>query len=191
MLTESTLFSPVCADVHMASSPKRRRIDPEEDLRLEEDDEYVPYVPVAQRRQAKLAQLANRGQTHSTSVPKVSDEDAEREAREDAEREEEKRRERFRKERTLLQEAQEVHKRQAEEGKHTLRGHYESRHPGTDPRHSLDSSKTTAQKADEDEEKILAAIANQRKLASDLELAKGISYSESMKSTSVQSVGIC
>lgn len=105
-----------------SSSPKRRRIDTEDEFKLEDDDDnYVPYVPVAQRRQAKLAQLANRGQTRATSsVPKVSDEDAAREAREDAEREEERRRERFRKERTLLEEAQEVHKRQAEEGEQTV-----------------------------------------------------------------------
>ena len=46
-----------------------------------------------------------------------------------------------------------------------------------------DSSKTSEEKAREEEEKILAAIANQRKLASDLELAKGIQYTEAMKTT--------
>jgi len=46
-----------------------------------------------------------------------------------------------------------------------------------------DSKKTAVEKAEEDDAKILAAIANQRKLASDLELAKGIHYTDSLKTT--------
>ena len=51
------------------------------------------------------------------------------------------------------------------------------------PFYCVDSKKTAAEKADEDDAKILAAIANQRKLASDLELAKGIQYTDSLKTT--------
>ena len=93
---------------------KRRRI--EQDLSSEyklDDDEndYEPYVPVAQRRQAKLAALASRGlsqrqkqaiQQIESEHPDVSDEETQRE--------------RERKERTLLLEAQEVHRRKAAEG---------------------------------------------------------------------------
>jgi ATP-dependent RNA helicase DDX41 len=101
------------------SSPKRRRVEAEEEPSLDQgDDDYVPYIPVARRRQQKLAQLANRGQAQSAAILRAQREQEEREQREDEEREEEKRRERLRKERTLLEEAQEVMKRKAEEGTH-------------------------------------------------------------------------
>jgi ATP-dependent RNA helicase DDX41 len=97
------------------STPKRRRIEAEEPLTLDNSDDYVPYIPVAQRRQQRLEQLANRGYSRSAALNTVKDAE-EQEAREDEEREEELRREKARKERTLLEEAQEVHKRKAEEG---------------------------------------------------------------------------
>lgn len=102
----------------VASSPKRRRIDTEgEDYKLDDEtDDYVPYVPVAQRRAQKLAQFAGRGQTESAAALQARLEQEARDAKEDEEREEERRRERVRKERTLLQEAQDVMKRRAEEG---------------------------------------------------------------------------
>lgn len=106
-------------------SPKRRRItknDDDYEMKLDDEgeDDYVPYVPVAQRKAAKLQQFANRGVTGDAARKRKEEEEAaEREAqKEDEEREEEKRRERARKERTLLEEAQEVHKRKAEEGTH-------------------------------------------------------------------------
>jgi ATP-dependent RNA helicase DDX41 len=43
--------------------------------------------------------------------------------------------------------------------------------------------KTEAQKAEEADQQMLDAIASRKKLASDLELAKGITYTESMKTT--------
>lgn len=117
-------MSPI-AESSSSSSPKRRRIardgDQEEVLKLDDqEDDYVPYVPVAQRRQAKLAQFASRGITSDAArKKKEEDEEAEREAAKvDEEREEERRRERARKERTLLQEAQEVHKQKAQEGEY-------------------------------------------------------------------------
>ncbi|KAI0747791.1 P-loop containing nucleoside triphosphate hydrolase protein [Daedaleopsis nitida] len=125
----------------------------------DEDDSYQPYVPVAQRRQAKLAKLTSWGA--NAEKDKVRRIQEEQEERDDAEREEERRREKARKERTLLMEAQEVHHRKAAE----------------------DAKKTTAEKAEEADAEILAAIAARRKLASDLELAKGVQYMEPMKSS--------
>ena len=100
-----------------APAPKRRRIhrdsSPPEYRLDDEDDNYVPYVPVAQRRQAKLAKLTAWGHTEKETEKKQQQE---QEEREDEEREEERRREKARKERTLLMEAQEVHDRKAQEG---------------------------------------------------------------------------
>jgi len=165
------------------SSPKRRRIKTEQEISLDQEhDDYVPYVPVAQRRQQKLAQFANRGQAQSAAILRAQREEEEREQREDEDREEEKRRDRLRKERTLLEEAQEVMKRKAEEGANSMI-------PTGDQGYECtflfrkDSKKTAVEKAEEDDAKILAAIANQRKLASDLELAKGIQYTDSLKTT--------
>ncbi|KAG8920740.1 DEAD-box ATP-dependent RNA helicase 35 [Tulasnella sp. 417] len=121
-------------------SPKRRRVDPEEDKMDEDDENYVPYVPVAKRKQALVSKLTER--KTETPAQKAKREQEEREEAEDAEKEEERLREKARKERTLLEEAQDVHKRKAEE----------------------DSKKSEAQKAAEEDEKILQAIASRRKL---------------------------
>ncbi len=80
----------------------------------DEDDSYEPYVPVAQRRQAKLAKLTSWGANAEKDKAKQLQE--EEDERDDEEREEERRREKARKERTLLMEAQEVHDRKAVEG---------------------------------------------------------------------------
>ncbi|KAH9946399.1 P-loop containing nucleoside triphosphate hydrolase protein [Epithele typhae] len=125
----------------------------------DEDDSYEPYVPVAQRRQAKLAKLTSWGANTEKDQAKRLQEELDE--RDDEEREEERRREKTRKERTLLMEAQEVHDRKAAE----------------------DAKKTTAEKAEEADAEILAAIAARRKLASDLELAKGVLYTEPMKTS--------
>ncbi|KAI1790717.1 P-loop containing nucleoside triphosphate hydrolase protein [Ganoderma leucocontextum] len=125
----------------------------------DEDDSYEPYVPVAQRRQAKLAKLTSWGaNAEKEKATRLQDEEDDRD---DEEREEERRREKARKERTLLMEAQEVHDRRAAE----------------------DSKKTAAEKEEEVDAEILAAIAARRKLASDSELAKGVQYTEPMKSS--------
>ena len=47
----------------------------------------------------------------------------------------------------------------------------------------LDAMKTEAEKREEQDAEILAAIATRRKLASDLELAKGIQYTESLQTS--------
>ncbi|KAK7462920.1 DEAD-box ATP-dependent RNA helicase 35 [Stygiomarasmius scandens] len=138
---------------------KRRRIQrsPSPVYKLDdEDDSYEPYVPVAQRRQAKLAKLASLGGSLDRDKAQL-----EQEEREDEANEEERLKERQRKERTLLLEAQEVHSRKAAE----------------------DAKKTEEEKAREADEEILEAIKSRRKLASDLELAKGIQYTESLKTS--------
>lgn len=48
---------------------------------------------------------------------------------------------------------------------------------------TLDAMKTEAEKREEQDAEILAAIAARRKLASDLELAKGILYTEPLKTS--------
>jgi hypothetical protein len=151
----------------IAHVPKRRRIErsPSPQYRLDDEanDNYVPYVPVAQRRQAKLAQLTAAAGGESSDRARAVKEKLEREEREDAEREEERTREKARQERTLLVEAQEVHERKRVE----------------------DAKKTVDERADEADAEILAAIASRRKLASDLELAQGIQYTETIKTSCV------
>ncbi|KAI5120361.1 hypothetical protein M0805_006884 [Coniferiporia weirii] len=143
------------------SVPKRRRLDrpPSPEYKLDDaaDDEYKPYVPVAQRRQAKLATIASRGLNerkkaigHSLEADQV-----------DGDGEEERQREKERKDRTLLLEAQEVHRKKAAE----------------------DAQKTVAERNEEADAAILVAIASRKKLASDLELAKGIQYTEPLQTS--------
>ena len=92
---------------------KRRRVERSPSPKLDDTVEYKPYIPVAQRRQAKLAKLTSWGTSADKNKAKLQQQ--EQEEREDEEREEERRREKARKERTLLQEAQEVHDRRAAE----------------------------------------------------------------------------
>ncbi|KZT20249.1 DEAD-domain-containing protein [Neolentinus lepideus HHB14362 ss-1] len=143
------------------SSPKRRRVtrSPSPNNYYDLDEPYEPYVPVAQRRQARLAKLSSLGA--ATDKEKAQREQQEADEREDEEREEERRKEKARRERTLLMEAQEVHTRKAAE----------------------DAQKTDVERAEEKDAEILAAIAARRKLASDLELAKGIQYTDPLKTS--------
>jgi ATP-dependent RNA helicase DDX41 len=102
----------------MESSHKRRRLlqrspSPQYKLDDEENDDYEPYVPVAQRRQEKLAKLSSWTRTSKKQGPTSTSEDRDELQDED---EEEIRRERLRKDRTLLAEAQEVHLKKAAEG---------------------------------------------------------------------------
>ncbi|KIM87685.1 hypothetical protein PILCRDRAFT_815266 [Piloderma croceum F 1598] len=147
----------------MESAPKRRRIQRSQSPTYyeldDQDDSYEPYIPVAQRREAKLAKLTSWGA--SSEKEKAKKQLDELEERRDEEEEEAKRKEKARKERTLLMEAQDVHSKKAEE----------------------DAKKTEGEKAEEADAEILAAIANRRILASDMELAKGISYSEPLKTS--------
>ncbi|EIM90530.1 P-loop containing nucleoside triphosphate hydrolase protein [Stereum hirsutum FP-91666 SS1] len=143
------------------SAPKRRRIQrsPSPEYKLDDVEDYEPYIPVAQRKQAKLAKLNSWGP--NADKEKARRLQQEKEEREDEEAEEERRKERARKERTLLMEAQEVHSKKALE----------------------DAQKTELEKRDEEEAQILAAIASRKKLASDLELAQGVQYTEPLKTS--------
>ena len=101
----------------MESAPKRRRIQrsPSPTYKIDGDnEEFTPYIPVAQRRQAKLAKLTSWG--GGNDKERAKQQQREEEEREDEEREDERRREKARKERTLLMEAQEVHTKKAAEG---------------------------------------------------------------------------
>ncbi|KAF8582050.1 P-loop containing nucleoside triphosphate hydrolase protein [Ramaria rubella] len=141
---------------------KRRRTERSRSpvYKLDDEEDYQPYIPVEKRRQARLSQLTNRRGPESKRE-RVKREQEEQEEREDEEREEERQREKTRKERTLLMEAQDVHSRKAAE----------------------DAKKTDQERAEEADAEILAAIASRKKLASDMELAKGINYTESLKTT--------
>lgn len=147
----------------MAGAPSgRRRIQrsPSPTYKFDdEDDSYEPYVPIAERRAAKIARLSSL--TSNALRKKARKQLEELLERQDEDREEELLREKARRERTLLLEAQEVHSRKAAEA----------------------AQKTEVEKAEEADAELLAAIASRRKLASDLELAKGISYSESLKTS--------
>lgn len=105
----------------MESAPKRRRIQRSESpvYKLDDqDDSYEPYVPVAQRREAKLAKLSSLGTNADRERAKKQLQESEE--RRDEEEEEVKRREKVRNERTLLMEAQEVHSKKADEGTYTV-----------------------------------------------------------------------
>lgn len=155
---------------------KRRRLrSPSPSYNLDNDDDtYEPYIPVAQRRQEKLAKLSTLGVNANKNRAKEHPEELDEQ--EDVLKEEEMRREMVRKERTLLMEAQEVHLKKAAEGESPVSFHH-------DPQfiHPLDSKKSAGEKAEEADAEILEAIKSRRKLASDMELARGITYTESLK----------
>lgn len=147
----------------MSTEPpsKKRRVEQDEDMyKLDDEaDDYVPYVPVKQQRTQRLQMLSStRG---ARLDPNKNTEQEPVEQKVDEEREEERRTERARLERTLLVEAQQVQAKKAID----------------------DASKTEDVKAAEEENEILTAIASRRKLASDLELAKGIQYTDSLKTS--------
>jgi hypothetical protein len=54
-----------------------------------------------------------------------------------------------------------------------------------------DAKKTEAEKAEEEDAQILAAIASRKKLASDRELAKGIEYTEALRTSWVATATTC
>lgn len=168
----------------MQSTTKRRRVErsPSPAYKLDdEDDSYVPYVPVAQRRQAKIAKLTSRGNASKGEERNSAEQDDQDEEM----LEEERRKEMERRERTLLMEAQEVHSKKAAQG--TWHLCYSCEYATN---LSLDAKKTEEEKTTEADEEILRAIQSRRKLASDLELAHGVSYTESLNTRCV-SVRYC
>lgn len=84
----------------------------------DEEDSYVPYVPVKQQRLQKLQLLASRGPKAKVMAETAKENEGSDSAVDDEEREEEKKRERTRLDRTLLLEAQQVQANKAMEGMH-------------------------------------------------------------------------
>nr|GAT58030.1 DEAD-box protein abstrakt [Mycena chlorophos] len=140
-----------------SSSTTRKRVarSPSPTYKLDDEEDYQPFVSVAQRRKEKLAKFT------SWAGPSAKRRQQEQQEIEDAEKEQEREREQARRERTLLVEAQEVLSRKAAE----------------------DAQKSELQKAQEMDQEILDAIKSRRKLASDLELAQGIQYTESLNTS--------
>lgn len=83
--------------------------------KLDDEDTYEPYIPVAQRRQEKMAKLSSLGFNANKKTARRLQE--KQQEREDVQQEEEIKKEKARKERMLLFEAQEVHMKKAAEGK--------------------------------------------------------------------------
>ncbi|KDN49390.1 hypothetical protein RSAG8_02092, partial [Rhizoctonia solani AG-8 WAC10335] len=124
--------------------------------------DYVPYVPVAKRREERVKRLEQLASTDEAEARRRQREEAKRREEEaDEERQADEAREEARRQRTLLDRAQEVKKKKAEE----------------------DAKKTELEKLEEADKEILDAIASRKKLVSDWERAKGIHYTESLKTT--------
>ncbi|KAA1066853.1 hypothetical protein PGT21_000726 [Puccinia graminis f. sp. tritici] len=167
-------------------SPKRRRLENNKDESGDESDGYVPYVPVKKRKEAELHKLLDKklsrkadtrhqhtsttsNNNHSSSTRETNRRirgasrglEGQGDSREnDSEDEEEQLPSRSTT--TLLQEAQVVKRKQAE----------------------LDAFKTEAQKKLEEEHKVIEAIAAQKKkLGGAQELAKGVQYTEPMRTS--------
>ncbi|MBW0499281.1 hypothetical protein O181_038996 [Austropuccinia psidii MF-1] len=166
-------------------SPKRKTIEttsskPDQD----EDDDYVPYVPVKKRKEAELHKLIDKklgrqsvqhgsrvhptafsqtnGQTARKSRARSKDPDPDNDGKVNEEEDEEEEEMPSRPTTTLLQEAQVVKLKQAE----------------------LDAFKTEADKKREEEAKVIEAIAAQKKkLGGAQELAKGVLYTEPMQTS--------
>lgn len=146
--------APTAAPVFVSHRHRQKQAEPEEEEA--DDSAYTPYVPLAQRREARFQQLASRGGKEAQTL---LDSEA---LRLEAEAELARKRDKQRRERTLLDNAQEVKRRKAEE----------------------DARKTADELRREEEEKLLKELqGQQRKLAGNQELAAGTEYTEVMKAT--------
>ncbi|TNY20154.1 DEAD-box protein abstrakt [Rhodotorula diobovata] len=150
---------------HPPTYSKRRRTPsppPPDPYALDGDDDDKPlYVPVKQRRTQLVSRLAAKG-GGATAAAEKRRHDEEEDARLQQQRDDDDRARRKREAQTLLIEAQEVKRRKAIE----------------------DAAKTEQQKREEEEAHILLAQEAARKqLAGAEELAKGIVYTERMRST--------
>ena len=101
---------------------KRRRVEiegqeqPVYKLDDEDNDDYVPYVPINKRKQARFETLTKATREKESEADRLKREREEKQEQEDEERAEERRREKARRERTLLLEAQQVHSEKAAAG---------------------------------------------------------------------------
>ncbi|CDZ97032.1 p-loop containing nucleoside triphosphate hydrolase protein [Phaffia rhodozyma] len=129
---------------------------PVEEEPAPEEDNYVPYVPLAARREARFQTLASKGGKEKQHLEDLADLEKERED------ELARKREKARRERTLLDNAAEVKRRKME----------------------ADALKSQEQLRLEEEEKLIKELAGQqRKLASNAELAQGVEYGNSLPAT--------
>ncbi len=139
-----------------AANTRRRSVSPEDAILAD----YKPYVPVAKRRAQLLTHLGTKHQ-----AKKVRAEELQRKIAndpDDDDDEEERQREKARRERTLLQAAQEVKEKKAIE----------------------DAEKSAAEISAEKEAALLKEMERgQKKLAGAQEIAHGTSYTESLKTT--------
>ncbi|CAJ0760246.1 14969_t:CDS:10 [Entrophospora sp. SA101] len=133
----------------MSNSPKKRKADESLELDLEDDD-YVPYVPIKQRREAKLQKLASQRRIPEPQKDKEVEEE-----------EEDSHKAGPKANISLIDQAVEVKKQKRIE----------------------DAFKTDAEKKLEEEKAIMEAVTQKKLLASDRELAKGIIYTEPMKTS--------
>lgn len=123
-----------------------------------EEEEYVPYVPLAVRREARFHTLASKGGKEKQHLEDLADLEKEKED------EMARKREKARRERTLLDNAAEVKRKKME----------------------ADALKSEEQLRLEEEDKLIKELAGQqRKLASNAELAQGVEYGSSLPATYV------
>jgi ATP-dependent RNA helicase DDX41 len=148
-------------------------------------EDYKPYVPVAKRRAQLRSTLTGK---HNAKKSKVSLEELQKERLVDLGEEDEAERikEQLRKERTLLQAAQEVKERKAAEGElwvH-LRRHEEDSGNVRSMLMRRDVQKSQADIAAEKEAKLLKELERgQKKLAGAKEISQGTAYTESLKTS--------
>lgn len=149
-----------------ASSPifKRRKVEDGDEpvYSLDDDDDYDQqrYIPVKQRKAAELARIQAMKARGAAGGAAASGTAAETGGSKDGDDDEEEKGPLVQRSRQLLlREAREIREKEAKE------------------------NKTEEEKRLEEERKILEAHAARKKLASDLELAKGINYTEPIKTT--------
>lgn len=168
------------------SYTKRRRspTPPPADPYALPDDEPV-YVPLKQRRAQLIEKLSAKGGGGGvTAAAEKRKHEEETEEREQREREEAEAKRKKREHQTLLMEAQEVKRQKAIEGACALSLLYGRPAPDLHFDYDADAAKTERQKREEEEAKILAAQEATRKtLAGAEEIAKGIVYTERMKTS--------
>ena len=133
----------------------------EEDEAYELPSDYKPYVPVAKRRAQLLAQLGGKHQAKRVKTTEEIEDEVEVED-DSVAKQEEREREKARRERTLLQAAQEVKEKKEKE----------------------DASRTAAERDEEEETRLLAEMERgQKKLAGAKEIAEGKTWTDSLKTS--------
>jgi len=158
-MIKSNISISCISDLAMVSTSngRPRSVSPQ----IDSPSDYKPYIPVAKRRAQLLSHLGTKHQAKKVKTV----EDVERETADDVEEQDEineRQREKARRERTLLQAAQEVKERKAVE----------------------DAAKSAAEISAEQEAALLKEMERgQKKLASAQEIAQGTTWTESLKTS--------